>query len=209
MRWDEIGDVTCSVARSLSVVGDRCTMLVLRDVFLGVRRFDEFQKRIGATRHRLADRLRKLVASGILERVRYQERPVRFEYRLTEKGLDLYPMIVSLTRWGDRWMAGKAGSPVELVHETCGKVTMPSLACPECGEHVGARDMVARAGPALRARLARYVPGPERGVSMRRSEGCQGRRDATRVASRRPSEERSREGGEHRTGPVRQHEKES
>ena len=153
MRWDQIGDVTCSVARSLSIVGDRWTLLVLRDAFLGVRRFDHFQKRIGATRHRLADRLRKLVGSGILERVRYQQRPARFEYRLTDKGRDLYPVIVSLTRWGDRWMAGRAGSPVELVHKGCGKVTMPSLACPECGEPVAARDMIARAGPAVRAKF--------------------------------------------------------
>jgi len=150
MRWDEIGDLTCSVARALSVVGDRWTMLVLRDAFLGVRRFEQFQRDLGTTRHRLADRLQKLVKNGILERVRYQERPQRFEYRLTEKGRDLYPIIVSLTRWGDRWMAGKAGPPVELVHKACGKQAMPSLACPECGERVGARDMVARPGPALR-----------------------------------------------------------
>src|SRR5689334_13295504 len=152
MRWNQIGDLTCSVARSLSIVGDRWTMLVLRDAFLGVRRFDDFQKDLGTTRHRLADRLRKLVAGGILERVRYQERPVRYEYRLTEKGRDLYPIIVSLTRWGDRWMAGKAGPPIELVHKACGNVAMPALACPECGEAVGARDMIARAGPGLRAK---------------------------------------------------------
>src|SRR5262249_45676914 len=142
MRWDEIGDLTCSVARALSVVGDRWTLLVLRDAFLGVRRFEAFQIDLGMTRHRLADRLRKLVAHGILERGRYQERPARFEYRLTEKGKDLYPIVVSLTRWGDRWMAGEAGPPVELVHKGCGKITMPALACPECGERVAARDMI-------------------------------------------------------------------
>jgi DNA-binding HxlR family transcriptional regulator len=157
VRWNDIGDLTCSVARSLSIVGDRWTLLVLRDAFLGIRRFDDFQRDLGTTRHRLADRLRKLVAAGILERVRYRERPPRHEYRLTEKGKDLYPVIVSLTRWGDRWMAGKAGPPVELVHKACGKAVMPSLACPECGEPVGARDMTARPGPALRAKLSRPV----------------------------------------------------
>jgi len=154
MRWNEIGDMTCSVARALSVVGDRWTLLVLRDAFLGIRRFDDFQRDLGTTRHRLADRLQKLVRHGILERVRYQARPVRYEYRLTEKGKDLYPIIVSLTRWGDRWMAGKAGPPVELVHKGCGHTIMPALACPECHEPVAARDMVARPGPALRRKWA-------------------------------------------------------
>ena len=143
----------CSVARALSVVGDRWTLLVLRDAFLGVRRFDVFQTSTGATRHRLADRLRKLVRHGILKRVRYQDRPPRFEYRLTEKGIDLYPVVVALTRWGDRWMAGRGGPPVELVHRGCGHQVTPALACPHCGEPVGARDMTARLGPALTRHL--------------------------------------------------------
>jgi DNA-binding HxlR family transcriptional regulator len=159
VRWDEIGEMTCSVARALSVVGDRWSLLVLRDAFLGVRRFDDFQRDLGTTRHRLADRLKKLVAHDILERVRYQQRPPRFEYRLTEKGKDLYPVIVSLTRWGDRWMAGKAGPPIELVHKGCGRIATPRLACPECGEVVAARDMMARPGPALRRRQAKPSEG--------------------------------------------------
>jgi DNA-binding HxlR family transcriptional regulator len=161
MRWNEIGGMTCSVARSLSVVGDRWTLLVLRDAFLGIRRFEDFQRDLGTTRHRLADRLHKLVRHGIFERVRYQSRPARFEYRLTDKGRDLYPVIVSLTRWGDRWMAGNAGAPVELVHKGCGRTIMPGLACPECGESVGARDMMARPGPAL---LNKWPQKPERRI---------------------------------------------
>jgi DNA-binding HxlR family transcriptional regulator len=147
MRWRDIGELPCSVARALSIVGDRWTLLILRDTFLGIRRFEDFQQNLGATRHRLIHRLRTLVAHGILERVRYQDRPPRFEYRLTEKGRDLYPVVVSLTRWGDRWMAGRHGPPVELVHRACGKTTMPALACPECGAAVAARDMIARPGP--------------------------------------------------------------
>src|SRR5207249_8142736 len=108
MRWQDIGDMTCSVARALSVVGDRWTLLVLRDAFLGVRRFEDFHTDLGTTRHRLADRLRKLVDHGVLERVPYADRPRRFEYRLTEKGRDLYPVVVSLTRWGDRWIDRKS-----------------------------------------------------------------------------------------------------
>jgi DNA-binding HxlR family transcriptional regulator len=131
------------------VVGDRWTLLILRDAFLGTRRFDLFQARLGMTRHRLADRLRKLVEHGILDRVRYQDRPSRFEYRLTAKGRDLYPVIVSLLGWGDRWMAGEAGAPIELVHRRCGHQMLPVLSCPHCGEAVSARDMQARPGPAL------------------------------------------------------------
>jgi DNA-binding HxlR family transcriptional regulator len=153
MRWRDIGELPCSVARALSVVGDRWTLLILRDTFLGVRRFEDFQRDLGTTRHRLTHRLRTLVAHGILERVRYQDRPPRFEYRLTEKGRDLYPVVVSLTRWGDRWMAGRHGPPIELVHRACGKRTVPALACPECGAGVGARDMIARPGPGFGKRL--------------------------------------------------------
>src|SRR5712692_5212573 len=94
MRWNEIDTMTCSIARTLSVVGDRWTMLIIRDVFLGIRRFEGIQQDLGLTPHRLSDRLRKLVRDGILRRVAYEKRPPRFEYRLTEKGVDLYPLIV-------------------------------------------------------------------------------------------------------------------
>ncbi len=157
MRWRDIGDMTCSVARALSVVGDRWTLLILRESFLRTRRFEDFQAHLGTTRHRLADRLAKLVEHGILERVRYQERPERFEYRLTEKGRDLYPVIVSLVAWGDRWMAGAEGPPIELVHRGCGHLMTPSLACPDCGGAITARDVQAQLGPALRA-LAEAAP---------------------------------------------------
>lgn len=140
----------CSVARSLSVVGERWTLLILRDAFLGTRRFDEFQAQLGATSHVLADRLRKLVEHGVLERVPYQERPRRYEYRLTEKGVDLYPVIAALLRWGDRWMDQGAGPPVRLGHRTCGHTMTPMLACSECGEELRPSDLTLRSGPALR-----------------------------------------------------------
>ncbi len=151
MRWRDIGDETCSIARALSAVGDRWTLLVLREAFLGVRRFDDMHARLGATRHVLADRLKKLVEHGILDRVQYQGRPARFEYRLSAKGRDLYPVIVGLVRWGDRWMADERGAPMELVHKDCGHIMVPEPACPDCGKPVSARDVVARPGPALRA----------------------------------------------------------
>jgi DNA-binding HxlR family transcriptional regulator len=131
----------CSVARTLSVIGDRWTLLVLRDAFLRTRRFEDFQRRLGVTRHLLADRLRKLVEAGILERLRYQEKPARYEYKLTEKGRDLYPVIVALLRWGDRWMTDESGPPLTLVHKACGHTMHPSLVCPDCGEPIGPRDV--------------------------------------------------------------------
>jgi DNA-binding HxlR family transcriptional regulator len=152
MRWNEIDTMTCSIARTLSVVGDRWTMLIIRDVFLGIRRFEGIQRDLRLTPHRLSDRLGKLVRNGILRRVAYETRPSRFEYRLTEKGLDLYPLIVVLMQWGDRWMAGRAGVPVELVHRPCGHSITPQLICPDCKSTIEPRDMNARPGPALKGR---------------------------------------------------------
>ena len=155
MRWDDIGKMHCSVARALSVVGDRWTLLILRDAFLRTRRFEHFQKSLGITRHRLADRLTKLVRHSILTRVPYQKGPVRYEYRLTEKGLDLYPVIVSLVGWGDRWMAGKAGPPIQLHHRDCGHAIAPVFACPECAKPITARDVRAEAGPGFQKETRR------------------------------------------------------
>ena len=143
MRWSEIDQQDCSVAQALAVVGDRWTLLILRDAFMGVRRFEAFQERTGAPRPVLAERLKTLVDEGVLEKRRYSERPDRFEYRLTEKGLDLWPVLVSLLRWGDKWATGSTGPPVEITHKACDHVVVPELACPECGEWLTARDMEA------------------------------------------------------------------
>jgi DNA-binding HxlR family transcriptional regulator len=162
MRWQEIGETSCSIARCLSVVGDRWTLLILREAFLGTRRFEDFQRHLGVTRHRLADRLRRLVENDVLDRVPYQYRPQRFEYRLTDKGRDLYPVIVALMRWGDRWMTGQEGPPVELVHRSCGHAMTPELMCPECGEALHLDDVQARMNPALlRLRDQRAAPSRE------------------------------------------------
>jgi DNA-binding HxlR family transcriptional regulator len=150
MRWDEINTVECSIARALSVVGDRWTMMIVRDVFLGIRRFDAMQKDLDLTPHRLSHRLGKLVRDGILARVEYEKRPRRFEYRLTEKGIDLFPLIVVLNTWGDRWMAGRSGAPIELVHRNCGRAIKPALTCPSCKEKMVPREMSLRPGPALK-----------------------------------------------------------
>jgi|SRR5579863_4335846 len=171
MRWNQIDTMTCSVARTLSVVGDRWTMLIIRDVFLGIRRFDAMQQDLRLTPHRLSDRLRKLVREGILARVQYEQRPRRYEYRLTKRGIDLYPLIVAMIEWGDRWMAGSAGVPVELIHRPCGHSVKPQLICPSCNLKIAPREMSVRPGPALRKRnLPRAQSEPRRRSHRRQAD---------------------------------------
>ncbi len=147
MRWEDLDSEACSVARTLSVVGDRWTLLVLRECFLGRRRFEEFEASLGIARHVLADRLKKLTEAGVLSRIAYQERPRREEYRLTDKGRALNPVLMTLAQWGDTYMAGPEGPPLLRVHNACGHVMQGVLVCSECGEAVGARDITPKPGP--------------------------------------------------------------
>jgi DNA-binding HxlR family transcriptional regulator len=144
-------DQNCSVARALGVLGDRWTLLVIRDAFFGVRRFDDFQRRLGVARNVLSDRLQRLVDEGLLERRRYQERPERFEYRLSEKGIDLWPAIITLMKWGDRYYAPPEGPPVVVRHKDCGGEVTPLLDCAACGASLSARDVYAEPGPGAAA----------------------------------------------------------
>src|SRR5690348_1357499 len=139
MRWDSLEQERCSVARTIAVIGDRWTLLILRDCFLRVRRFDAFEERLRITRHILADRLKKLVAHGVLKKVPYQENPVRYEYRLTQAGLDLYPLLTCLRYWGDRYAAGRNGPPFLFRHQDCGHVFDPVVTCSGCGEPIDPR----------------------------------------------------------------------
>src|SRR3954471_9841647 len=116
-RYD---DQVCSIARSLEIVGERWTLLVLREAFLGTRRFDDFQRSLGIARNVLTERLARLVDEGVLEGRRYQERPERYEYRLTEKGIELWPVMVHLLQWGDHHYPDEAGPPRVLTHRGCG-----------------------------------------------------------------------------------------
>ena len=141
----------CSIARTLEVVGEWWTMLIIRDAFSGVRRFDDFQRSLGIARNVLAGRLQTLVDHDILERRRYQERPDRFEYRLTPRGRDLYPVIVGLLGWGDRWATDSdPAPPVVLTHASCGHDVVPELTCPACHQAI--------APQAMRWRYAEHVP---------------------------------------------------
>jgi len=146
MRRTSFEDMACSVAQCLEVVGEWWTMLVVRDLFLRVRRFDEIQERLGISRNVLADRLEHLVAHGIVERRPYQENPVRYDYVLTEKGRALWPVLTAMREWGDEW-AAPDGPPAELVHTTCGHRVRSVPTCSVCGERLELGDLLMVAGP--------------------------------------------------------------
>lgn len=147
MKWRELEEERCSIARTVSVIGDRWTLLVLRDCFLGVRRFEDFQQRLGIARPMLADRLRKLVEAGVLRKVPYHESPTRYEYRLTPKGLDLHPVVMAIVHWGDVHMAGEEGRPLLHRHTGCGHLFDPVTVCSVCGEPVTAKEVTVERGP--------------------------------------------------------------
>ncbi len=142
MRWDSVKEMNCSVARTLAVIGERWTMLILREAFLGRHRFDEFQQGTGIARNILSSRLRDLVRDGILDRARSEGDNGRVEYRLTRKGLELYPVLIAMMRWGDTWLSDESGPPMTLIHRVCGAKMAPDMVCSHCGEHLAAREVV-------------------------------------------------------------------
>jgi DNA-binding HxlR family transcriptional regulator len=137
----------CSLARSLEVVGDWWTPLIIRDVYLGVNRFDDLAEDLGISRNLLTTRLQALVADGVLGRHRYSERPARYEYVLTDAGREVVPVFMALTAWGDRWFTPTGGPPLRFEHRGCGHIFTPEVHCSACGARVEAADVVARAGP--------------------------------------------------------------
>jgi DNA-binding HxlR family transcriptional regulator len=147
----------CSVARALEVVGERWTLLIVRDLMLGYRRFDELHERLGIARNVLASRLERLAEEGIVDRRAYQERPVRYEYHLSEKGRDLWPVILSLLSWGDQHLQ-KGGSPVLVEHRDCGGRINDRRICESCGAEVTIRDATVRPGPGAKKLRGRLVP---------------------------------------------------
>jgi DNA-binding HxlR family transcriptional regulator len=141
-----------SVGRALALVGERWTLLILREAFFGVRRFGQLARNLNIPRPTLSSRLRSLVDAGLLERVQYAQDPDRHEYRLTDAGRDLFPAIVALMRWGDAHRAGGDGPPIVLRHNTCGEIADPRLTCRHCGEEIDARNVTPEPGPAFRNR---------------------------------------------------------
>lgn len=149
LRRDYANVKNCSIAATLEVIGERWTLLILRDLFLGVHRFDEFQRDLGIARNILQTRLTRLVDAGLVKRVRYQERPERYEYRLTRAGVDLWPILVALMAWGDKHTAD-AGPPVVLTHKDCGGAVDDRRRCDSCGTELEAWDVVPVRGPGAR-----------------------------------------------------------
>lgn len=146
MKWVENDRQQCSVANSSAVLGDRWSLLILSDLFLGVRRFDDFHDRLGMSRTTLTNRLKQLEDHSVVKRVAYQEQPVRHEYRLTAKGRDLFPVISTLVTWGDKYYA-KGHPPILRRHLACGNDIQPVLSCPQCHENIDVRSMEARKRP--------------------------------------------------------------
>lgn len=153
MRRTSFANWPCSVARTMDLLGDRWTPLVLREAFYGIRRFDEFQRELGIARNTLAGRLRCLVGAGLLEKRAYQTLPVRHEYLLTESGREFYDVILVMTRWGDRWLAEASGPPVLTSHQACGHDFQAEVVCSHCKEQIAWPDVTARPGPGYPAKL--------------------------------------------------------
>jgi len=146
MQRTDFGGMACSIARTLDVIGESWSPLVLRDVWVGLNRFDQIQADLKISRKVLTERLNHLVDQGVLERHPYDKRP-RYEYRLTEKGVDLVDLLMVMTRWGDKWLAGEAGPPVLYRHHACGEISSVDLRCAHCGEPMHANDVTVLPGP--------------------------------------------------------------
>ena len=146
MQRTNFGGMACSIARTLDVVGEPWSPLILRDVWVGLNRFDQLQADLGISRKVLTERLNHLVEHGVLERRPYDRRP-RYEYVLTDKGAELVDVLIVMVGWGDRWLAGEAGPPVLHRHHACGEISRAELRCTRCGEPMHAGDVDLLPGP--------------------------------------------------------------
>lgn len=151
MQRTRFGDMVCSIARTLDVIGEPWSPLILRDVWVGIRRFDEIQADLGISRKVLTERLNRLVEADVLAREQYSERPARSHYVLTEKGTELVELLMVMAKWGDRWTAGHAGPPVLYRHRACGEVAHVDLHCSACDRPMSAADVDLLPGPAAAA----------------------------------------------------------
>jgi DNA-binding HxlR family transcriptional regulator len=149
MQRTSFEDMNCSVAQCLEVVGEWWSLLIVRDAFFGVSRFDDFQARLGISRNVLNQRLVRLVEQGVFEKVAYQEHPPRYDYRLTKKGRDLWTVLTMMRQWGDKW-AAPDGPPVELMHKACSQHIKVVPTCSECGKPLKASTVRSVVGPGAR-----------------------------------------------------------
>lgn len=147
MPRSSFAEMQCSVARTLDIIGDAWTPLVLRDIALGISRFDAIQRNLDLSRKVLSQRLRSLVEHDVVSRTAYQDSPVRYDYRLTDKGKDLAMVLVAMQRFGDTWVFGPGHEPVVWHHLGCGQLSEPVLCCDKCGEQIGPDDAIPARGP--------------------------------------------------------------
>lgn len=155
MKRTDFSDMDCSVARTLEVVGEWWTLLIIREATFGTCRFDDFQASLGIARNTLAARLARLVDRGILDRCQYQERPARYEYRLTEQGRELFPVVIAMWTWGDRWLTGPEG-PASVLRHVYGKQVQAVMICAHCAAPIEAHEVssefpASAAGPCIAA----------------------------------------------------------
>jgi len=147
MQRSSFSNMPCSIAKTLDIIGEWWTLLILRDVFYGVRRFETLRSHLGISRKVLTNRLQRLIDEEILKKELYQTSPSRYEYRLTHKGLDLLPVLLSIMKWGDQWAAEDKMPPVIFTHKDCGKETTPQLTCSCCGGELNAHNISPKLGP--------------------------------------------------------------
>ena len=156
MGTERLSDQLCPVARAIAVVGDTWTLMMLREFFLGARRFEDIRVQTGMSPQLLSGRLKSLVAAGVLRRVPYSERPIRYEFRLTDMGRGLWPVIIALKQWGDQHLTPDQAKPlIRLVHKDCRHDVEPALACPHCGQAATATRVTAEMSPAMTADRSR------------------------------------------------------
>lgn len=144
MKWQELANQECSIARTLAVIGERWTLMVLRDLFLGLSRFEQIRRSLNISRTTLTERLNLLEQEGVVRRLPYQEKPTRYKYKLTSKGADLFPVMTALVNWGDQHYATAAGPPLIHHHKRCGHDFKAVLVCSECGERANPHETEVR-----------------------------------------------------------------
>jgi len=153
MKRNEHNNKPCPIAKSLGIIGDSWTLLILRNCFLQTKRFEDFQTQLGLTRHVLADRLKKLVNEGLLKKVPYGDSGNRFEYQLTPKGASLSPVFMMLANWGNEWLFDKNEAPIEHFHRDCGQKIVPILNCSHCGKTIKESSITTKASVCLHHRI--------------------------------------------------------
>lgn len=142
MKRTSFADTSCPIARTLDIMGEWWMLLILRDIFCGIQRFDKLLANLGISRNVLTERLQSLVENGILEKKMYQQKPERYEYNLTDSGRELIPVLAVLMNWGNRWLPARTGESIKFVHQTCGHTVSPILVCNKCSGEITTQNLL-------------------------------------------------------------------